>query len=370
MPVRKNAGRKGMRPMLKHLWKIIVIAVLLALLLVFVPSPVSTYDAYAEVVELERDIKAGGMPQDWAGYTGVPAKWVSYVGQARYEDPSITVDLVMGERMYDTNYCYAVIKVANGSQVRTAFSDDNFKDHKVYGFKIAEAKNAVFALNGDFCKNKENPRGYMGYIIREGKEYRDLATAEKAWVRYDNKVKAYTLDWDLLIIDQNGDLHAILEPSAEKVQAWQAEHPDLVAVNTMNFGPALIVDGQIPRETFNKVAVNPNTDWIGTYKPTQRIAICQLDALTYLCVTCEGPEDKGSAGLTMDQFVDLLREVESKLEGYTIQVAYNLDGGSSSTFIFKDPDTDGLTKINALTRANPQRQLYDIIYFASAWNGD
>ena len=74
--------------------------------------------------------------------------------------------------------------------------------------------------------------------------------------------------------------------------------------------------------------------------------------------------------MTMDQFVDLLREVESKLDGQKIQVAYNLDGGASSTFIFKDPGTDGLTKVNALTRANPQRQLYDIIYFASAWKED
>ena len=71
--------------------------------------------------------------------------------------------------------------------------------------------------------------------------------------------------------------------------------------------------------------------------------------------------------MTMDEFVQLLREIESKLDGYSIRVAYNLDGGSSSTFIFKDPSRNGLTKINALTRANSQRQLYDIIYFASAW---
>ncbi|MBQ7455936.1 MAG: phosphodiester glycosidase family protein [Clostridia bacterium] len=344
-----------------------MIVVLLVLLLLFVPSPVSNYDAFAETVELEHDIKKGGMPQKWDGYTGIPQKWVSYIGEAHYEDPSITVDIVMGERMFDTYYCYAVIKLANGSQLRTAFSDDNFKDHKVHGFKIAQAKNAVFAINADFCKNKEYPRGYMGYIVREGKEYRDLAQAEKYWTQKDGRTGFYNLDWDLLIIDQYGDLHAILEPRAETVEAWKAEHPDLQIVNTMNFGPALIVDGKTTRETFNNIASNPNTDWIGTYKDTQRIAICQLDKLTYLCVTCEGPEDKNSKGLTMDQFAELLREVESKLDGYSIQVAYNLDGGSSSTFIFKDPAIKGLTKINALTRANPQRQLYDIIYFASAW---
>ena len=362
-----KCGWKGTEKMAKNWWKLLIIAVLIALMLLFVPSPVSNYDAFAETIELEHDIRVGGVKPQWDAYTGIPRKWVSYTGEAHYEDPSISVDLVMGERFLDTYYCYAVIKITNGTQIRTAFSDDNFKDHKVYGYKIAEAKNAVFAINGDFCKNKENPRGFMGYIIREGKEYRDIPKAEKAWAQIDSRTGVRYLDWDMLIIDQNGDFHAILEPRETSVNEWIAEHPDLEIINTFNFGPAVIIDGETTRETFNNIKVNPNTDWIGTYKETQRIAVCQLDELTYLCVTCEGPEDKNSKGMTMDEFVQLLREIESKLDGYSIRVAYNLDGGSSSTFIFKDPSRNGLTKINALTRANSQRQLYDIIYFASAW---
>ncbi len=77
-------------------------------------------------------------------------------------------------------------------------------------------------------------------------------------------------------------------------------------------------------------------------------------------VTSEGPEDEGSVGLTMDKFAECLMEIDEKLTDYTIQVAYNLDGGSSSTLVFKNE------KVNAPT--NPKkRYLSDIIYFASAW---
>lgn len=49
-----------------------------------------------------------------------------------------------------------------------------------------------------------------------------------------------------------------------------------------------------------------------------------------------------------------------------IQTAYNLDGGSSSTMVFRMDDSCW-KKVNALS--NPKvRELKDIIYFATAWD--
>ena len=157
----------------------------------------------------------------------------------------------------------------------------------------------------------------------------------------------------------------MVEPNKEKVEAFlaQAEAEGLQVVNSWNFGPIIIQDGERTREDFNTLKQNLNTDYIGTYKDAQRIAFCQLDELTYLCVTSEGPEDKDSEGLTMNEFYDCLREVESKLDGYKIQTAFNLDGGSSCTFAFNNQ------KINAPT--NPKkRSVPDCIYFASAWKAE
>lgn len=331
----------------KSLWKIAVIAVLLALLLVFVPAPYTIFDAYAEVIELPIDLKTGGLRFDWANYTS----------PTHYEDPSVTVDIVDGGRIYDTNYMYAVIKIANATQLRTAFTDDTFNGNATaLGTSMAKKKLAVFAMNGDYCKVKTTP---------DGKKVNERANGYI--VRMDHVIRQKPdKNWDLLIIDQNGDFHAIIEPDMDKVNAWSEAHSDLRMVNTFNFGPALIVDGENTRSTFNSLSENLNTDWIGTYKATQRTCICQLDALTYLAVYCEGPEQKNSKGLNMDQFVDCIRQVEQELDGYTIRIAYNLDGGSSSTFVFKDETKNEWVKINAFGDSK-KRPLYDIIYFASAW---
>ena len=91
-------------------------------------------------------------------------------------------------------------------------------------------------------------------------------------------------------------------------------------------------------------------------QPAELRAFCQLDELTYLCVTSEGPEDKDSEGLTMNEFYDCLREVEGKLDGRKIQFAYNLDGGGSATLYFNG-------KVMNKLIGNTQRPCADFLYF-------
>ena len=78
--------------------------------------------------------------------------------------------------------------------------------------------------------------------------------------------------------------------------------------------------------------------------------------LSYLIIATEGPENKGSTGLTMTEFAQLCHDLGA-------QQAFNLDGGSSCTFAFNNQ------KINAPT--NPKkRSVPDCIYFASAWKAE
>ena len=146
--------------MLKKIWKVVAIAVLLALLLVFVPSPLNTYDAFAEIVTLPID-QTGGLKYDPANYTS----------DTHYEDPSITVDIYWGGRIYDTNYVYAVIKIANASQLRTAFAFNYSSpgDGKRVA-DMAKKMNGVFAINGDYYSHSWHTNGYM---VRQGKVYRN-----------------------------------------------------------------------------------------------------------------------------------------------------------------------------------------------------
>ena len=323
--------------MVKSLWKIAVIAVLLALLLVLAPSPLAVYDAYAEIVNLPLEGKTPAVD------------WSRFVSDEEYEDPSLHVRIFRGNRIYDTNYVYALVKIENPTQLRSAFVGRAGNDQTAKGFRIAMDNNAVFAVNGDyFC----HPWHKETYIVRQGHEYK---------TRYVDK------KWDILIIDQYGDFHVITEPTKDKLNAWIDENVTnggLQIINTFNFGPLLIENGQTTMEDFNQTL---NHDYIGNHKQAQHMCICQLDKLTYLFVTSEGPDDEKGAGLNMNQFVDCLREIESKLEGYTIQTAFNLDGGNSATMVFKDPEKNALKKINAPNNKNAERWIKDIIYFVSAW---
>ena len=109
-------------------------------------------------------------------------------------------------------------------------------------------------------------------------------------------------------------------------------------------------------EDFNQTL---NHDYIGNHKLCQHMCLCQLDKLTYLAVTTEGPDDEKDAGLTMNEFVRCLREIEGKLDGLKIQTAFNLDGGNSATLIF-----NGTYYMSNRTERNERAQS-DIIYFAT-----
>ena len=117
-----------------------------------------------------------------------------YTSDTHYEDPSLTVDIGEG-RIHETNYVYAVIKIADPSQIRTAMAYKYNSSRTVPGETMATANNAVLAINADY----HNYYDY-GYLVRQGVEYRMRPRKE----------------WDVLMIDQHGDLHVIIEPTKKK----------------------------------------------------------------------------------------------------------------------------------------------------------
>ena len=81
-------------------------------------------------------------------------------------------------------------------------------------------------------------------------------------------------------------------------------------------------------------------------------------------VCCAGPDQKNEdgskcRGLTVNEFADLVYSVGDG----DIQIAYNLDGGSSSWVVFQEQ------KVNAFGNRS-RRAIADVIYFASAYQED
>ncbi len=246
-----------------------------------------------------------------------------------YADPSITVNIGRG-RIYETNYIYARVKIASPSQLRTLMNSSITSNDTNYASTLAKRVNAVVAINGDFYGGDDLWTGRKGAIMRQGKLQR---------LKCDGR-------FDVLVVDREGNFHILQKAKNEEVEAWTER-----AANIFTFGPALVVDGT--------PIYGERSSSIASEKPAQRMAICQTGPLEYLLITSEGPQNPGSTGLSIYQFVDLI----SSMPG--VQNAYNLDGGSSSTLVFR-MDGKNWQKINALS--NPKiRPVKDIVYFASAW---
>ena len=306
---------------MKHILRMIAILLALACLLVLIPS--GTIVAQAEIIEF-----------DLADKKGLPAQAEGYLSDWEYQDPSISVKIETG-RIYDTNYMYAYVKIANGTQIRSAMSGSYYSPSTIMGTSMAKSVNAVFAINGDYF----SARNGVGFVARMGKEYRNRCNGK----------------YDVLVIDELGNMHISKLPLKEDMVAFKdalkAEGHSIV--NGYTFGPGFVIDGVKQTDYMEKMdggVINS----ISATRPAQRMCLAQIGPLEYLCICAEGPEDEGSVGLTLEQFGELVCSFEG------IQNAYNLDGGSSTTMIFQND------KVNSPN--NPKRRpLNDIIYFASAY---
>ena len=288
---------------MNHLRKMALLAALLLVLALVTAGEASAQAAY-EPIPLEAE---AGRPPRQEGF--LP-------DMGGYEDGSLSVKIET-MREHETNILVARVKIADPSQLRTAMATRYGGTGTALPDKLAQRVNAVLAINGDFYSFNS-----IGYLVRQGKLYRDKTNESL----------------DVLIIDENADFHILIDPTPEQTHGFEG-----TIVNSFNFGPALVKDGEIVNTT-KKLNV-------GVDKETQRMGIGQVGPLEYICVATEGPEQKGSDGLTIPEFAQLMKDLGA------VQ-AYNLDGGSSSAMML------GGEKINARS-SKKMRPICDILYFST-----
>lgn len=295
-----------------------MVSVLLLLAMVFmISSP-----ALAEINPLPLDQKVGGTKPQKDGWYGDGKKKAEY---ENYTDPSIEVTtehLTVGKLP-----CVIVrVKIVDPTQIRTAMSYDNYnKNSNVVARKMATAKNAIAAVNGDFFKYHYK----VGYVQRQGVFYRDKLDGTR----------------DMMFIDDQGDFWGIRLATSDSYKAFvENELPEgREVINTFTLGPILVKDGEV---------LEVNTTEFQAKKKMQRVCIVQVSELEYAIVECDGRAD-GSSGMKLQDFAEFVRE-----QFPTCRMAYNLDGGGSTNVIVQD----------RRIHKNPDgRAISDIIYFASAY---
>lgn len=234
-----------------------------------------------------------------------------------YHDDQIDIVLTT-MRVENTTVYIADVQIADIFLLKTALAGNTYARNLTETTSVQAANTgAILAINGDYYGAQER-----GYVLRNGVLYR--ASAQSGT--------------DALVIGADGNFRIITEgeTSADTLVregAWQV----------LTFGPALINGGQVTVSSSDEVgrAMTSNP----------RTAIGQISEGHYLLVASDG-RTKESTGLSLRQLAELMQSLGA-------QIAYNLDGGGSSTMVFQgrvvnNPTTNG--------RSIRERSVSDIVY--------
>ena len=232
-----------------------------------------------------------------------PALTAAPTTEAETVPSEYTVNLTE-HRTHDTTVYVAAVTLTDPAQLRTVLAQD------AYGRNVTEATSAMaartgaaIAINGDFYGSRER-----GYVVRNGKLLRDTNAGGEDLVIW--------ADGSFSIINEN-------DITAAELVAQGAEQ-------VFCFGPALVMGGEI--------AVDPGEE-VGKAMVSNPRTALGIDAEgRYYLVVSDG-RTRQSTGLS-------LRELAEFMQSLGCTIAYNLDGGGSSTMVvdgnvINTPTTNG-----------------------------
>ena len=236
------------------------------------------------------------------------------IGQ--YSDSKTSI-ILKQYREYDSNIYVADVTVSDASDLKTALANNTYgRNITDTTSDMAANNNAVLAINGDYYGARQS-----GYVIRNGKLYRDTS---------GNR--------DALVIQKNGEFKFVSESETSASELLQDG-----ALQAFSFGPVLLNNGEI--------SVGENDEVGMAMASNPRTAIGYLGNNHYVFVVSDGRTSE-SAGLSLYELASFMKELG-------VKDAYNLDGGGSSTMVFKgeiinNPTTSG--------RSGEERAVSDIVY--------
>ena len=210
-----------------------------------------------------------------------------------YSDDSLYITIEKDfSTAYDTTIYVAHIRTTGKDRISIGYAAETPEEKRDFATSIAAMNHAVFAVNGDFWNEEDNP--WTGIIIRDGVVYKEKLSEDMITLNPDGTFSCYTRESNPITLEE-------LEEA--KIQ------------NTLSFGPELLDDGVYGNVDEHFLAwVNPRTA-IGMVEPNHFVVIC-----------CDGRSSR-SRGLKLRALADIFTEL-----GCT--EAYNLDGGQSMSLVF------------------------------------
>ncbi len=238
-----------------------------------------------------------------------------------YYDDTIFV-LAWQEYIRQRCCTFAEVKIAHGSQLRRKLADDSYSSSvQLYASDMANASNAVVAINGDFYAFRD-----LGITVYQRTLYRNNP----------GKVDScfFTASGDMLF-SRKGELMG--EGEAQRF----IEDNDVVFA--VAFGPILVDNGEL--QTFSGYPIGE------VWTEYSRSCIAMTDELHYLLMTINHTPDARPRATIQD-----LGEI---IASKHVQKAYTLDGGQTAEIIMMGEPINHVD-------FGYERIVSDIIYFATA----
>ena len=238
-----------------------------------------------------------------------------------YYDETILV--IQWKEYIDGRCCtMAEVKLAHGSQIRRKIADDTYGSSvRLYASEMANAANAVIAINGDFYTYRT-----IGITVYQRQLYRsDLDSV------------------DTCFFDTNGDM--IFSKAGQFSDSAAAEQfiQDNDILFSVSFGPVLVDNGELIHCDSYPIG-EINTQY-------SRSCIAQKGELHYLLMTINHTMDARPRAT--------INELGSYIHSKGVDKAYTLDGGQTSEIVMMGGPVNYVDY-------NNERLVSDIIYFATA----
>lgn len=272
-----------------------------------------------------------------------------YLSDREYRDDTISVKIDEGDYL-GIHYWCARVKIAHPSQLRTVPArqvDDPgavfaaWRTGEAECTRMAAVTNAVIAVNGDYCNDIDRCQ----VMLRQGLQVRNMANGY----------------YDVLIVDTDGNLDCIRNCGSKEYIAYYDTHPGKI-YQAFCFGPVMVQEDEV---VVDRSASRDNAHYTFYSKPAQRMGIVQVGDLDYLLVTSDGDAQANTYGLTIPQFADLCLALGREASPQGARLAYNLDGGNSSSLVFKTRNTANALVYTKLNMPERDRKLADMICFVS-----
>lgn len=225
-------------------------------------------------------------------------------------------------KKHDLRFFVINLHLNNPTQMQTAFAGEAYSKRNVEApSDIAARHNAVLAINGDYYNYKDN----YGMIIRNGMLYRSASSTR-----------------DHLLVYTDGTFKGLY--AADYIEGSGEQHLSEGVVQSFAFGPLLVMNGE--------ATVMPEKYIVSTDDTIRepRTALGMVDKNHYVIIVADGRRNGWSEkGMTLQELQQLFIE-----QG--CQVAYNLDGGGSTSLVF------GGERLNR-SSGSRERDVSDIVYF-------